>query len=53
VKNTKYDSRTNQDPSIQKRRASALRALNGSALKAVKGGQGAGAAAPPGADPIC
>ncbi|HEY0479587.1 MAG TPA: hypothetical protein VGD37_18835 [Kofleriaceae bacterium] len=53
MKNTKYDCRKNQDLSIQKRRASGLRALSGSALKAVKGGQGPGAAAPPGIDPIC
>jgi hypothetical protein len=53
VKKTKHDSRKNQDRSIQERRASALSALNGSALKAVKGGQGPGAAAPPGGDPIC
>jgi hypothetical protein len=53
VKNTKHDSRKSQDPSIQKRRASALRALNGSALKTVKGGQGPGAPLAPGSDPIC
>jgi hypothetical protein len=50
VKNAKRDSRKTETPS--QKRAAALRALNETALKEVKGG-GDGAVAPPSSDPIC
>jgi hypothetical protein len=51
VKNAKRDSRKTETPS-QKQRTAALRALNETALKEVKGG-GDPSVAPPSSDPIC
>ena len=50
MKNTKRSSSDNQDHAAQKLRTAALRALNTTHLKAVKGGDGT---PPPGIDPIC
>jgi hypothetical protein len=52
VKNTKHNSRDKQDQATRQRRASALRALNGTALKVAKGGTET-PPPPPGGDPIC
>jgi hypothetical protein len=50
VKNTKQNSREQENQSIQKLRGAALRALSDSALKVVRGGDGT---VNPGGDPIC
>jgi hypothetical protein len=52
MKSTKHNSRDKQNQSTQKLRASALRALSGTALKAAKGGTGTNPP-PPSSDPIC
>jgi len=49
MKNTKRNSRPDPTPSTQQLRTAALRALNGGALKVVKGG----VESPPSSDPIC
>jgi hypothetical protein len=51
MKSTKRNSRDKQNQA-QKLRASALRALSGTALKVVKGGTGTNPP-PPSSDPIC
>jgi hypothetical protein len=52
MKNTKHPSGTQGNQSMQQRRASALRALQNTALKLVKGATGTDPP-PPSSDPIC
>jgi len=52
MKNTKRNSHAKQNQSMQKLRASALRALSTTALKTAKGGVGTNPP-PPSSDPIC